>query len=158
MRRRWRRCTVAAVTLLATATACGSTTSFHSTATVSSAQLAAMIREIESGGGPHDNGTNVGCAIDVLGAVRGATEITAYTISLCEDCPIPNGSSSARPTVFQLMGDQVVSAKGTDAISDPSFQNEVDQLFPVGLRKAASDGVPNSVISEANGRARCDPS
>jgi hypothetical protein len=147
---------VTAVALLVASMVTSGFGGFRSTATVTSAQVAAMTSYYEATDGPRDYGGPVGCVIDMLGATAGAGNLVrAYTIVTCFACPLSEQRGGEYPAVFDLNGTRVISLSEANAPGDPPFAEEVDRLFPSGLRGRAQGSPPEQDASLAQSRAPC---
>ncbi len=136
-------------------------TSFASTAELTSAQLSEATTYYEDNNGRIDYGRPVGCDIDSLGASAAPQhEVIAYTIVTCQACPVTSSFSRAGeyPAVFKLRGLRILGVQEANAPGDPDFQNEINRIFPQSLQTQAANNSPASDWSVARSRAPCQPS
>ena len=143
----------ASVTLIFEA-GCGG---FHSTASLTQTELTAMKAYYETNTGRIDYGSPVACYVYPLGATSKSRELIAYTDVICAVCPKGPGWdwTGEFPAVFHLEGTRVSEVQEANAPGDPMYANEIDRIFPSGLRSRAGGQIPPAALSEALSRASC---
>ncbi len=101
----------------------------------------------------------VGCATESLGTrPHTGNQTIVYSLVFCGQCPIPGGPGGWTPVAFFLQGRTVTTARAAEAQVDPGFTEDVQDIFPRQLWRAAEEQqVPDgsAFSSQAAKRAGC---
>jgi hypothetical protein len=162
------RVTLALLVIVAGAGACGSSgsrigyTDGLRRTQPSQAQLAAMVASFKQKYGPEDlagvpHPPTMGCAATSMATQQEAGVLNAYAYVFCETCPaVVYGGVT--PAAFRLRGTSVISVSAPTATDGPTFDRQVEGIFPHQLWRAAdSEAVPglSSLRSAAHVNAGC---
>lgn len=161
--------TLASLVIVAGVFGCGSSggrisyTDGLSPSQPSQAQLAAMVAAFKQKYGSEDlagvpHPPALGCAATPMATRKEAGGVlNAYADVFCETCPAV-AYSGATPAAFRLNGTSVISVSAPTAIDSPTFDKQVQTIFPRQLwRTADSEAVPglSSLRSAAHMNAGC---